>query len=61
MVNKALTSNKKYKDFLSDFTYYPDTMGVYPFTRDSIPFILSGVWNNNENNIHDYYVNALDN
>ena len=61
MFNKALTSNKKYKDFLSDFTYYPDTMGVYPFTRDSIPFILSGVWNNNENNIHDYYVNALDN
>lgn len=41
MFNK-IAEAKKYNKILKDFTYYPDTMSTYPFTRDSIPFILSG-------------------
>ena len=43
-----------------DFTYYPDTMAGYPFTRDAIPHILSGVWNENKTDFSDYYSNAMD-
>lgn len=59
--NKVVESNKNYKKVFNDFTYYPDTISGYPFTRDSIPFILSGVWNNNEDEFKDYYVKAMDN
>lgn len=57
---KVLNTNDEYKDIFNDFTYYPDTMGAYPFTRDSIPFILSGVWNNNKDEFKDYYVKSMD-
>ena len=60
MFNK-IAEAKKYNKILKDFTYYPDTMSTYPFTRDSIPFILSGIWNNNEEEFAKYYSQALDN
>lgn len=56
-----IIQEKKYSKILKDFTYYPDTMSAYPFTRDSIPFILSGIWNNNEEDFAKYYSKALDN
>ena len=56
---KVLDTNDEYKDIFNDFTYYPDTISAYPFTRDSIPFILSGVWNNNEDEFKDYYVKSM--
>ena len=58
--NKII-KEKKYNKILKDFTYYPDTMSAYPYTRDSIPFILSGIWNNNEEEFAKYYSQALDN
>ena len=58
--NKII-QEKKYSKILKDFTYYPDTMSAYPFTRDSIPFILSGIWNNNEEEFAKYYSQVLDN
>ena len=48
------------EDLFEDFTYYPDTVCAYPFTRDSIPFILSGVWNENETDFNDYFNSAMD-
>ena len=51
--------NSEYKDMLDDFTYYPDTLAAYPFTRDSIPFILSGIWNENETPFLRYYQDAI--
>lgn len=33
---------------LADFTYYPDTMGAYPFTSRAVPFVLSGQWYENQ-------------
>ncbi len=58
--NSIVESKKKYQKVFNDFTYYPDTMGVYPFTRDSIAFILSGKWNNNETDFNTYYTKALE-
>ena len=42
------------------FTYYPDTLTAYFYTRDSIPFILTGIWNECEQEFTDYYNDAFE-
>ena len=58
--NKVLKENNK-ENIFDDFTYYPDTLSTYGFTRDSIPFILSGIWYEAETSYQDYYNYAFDN
>jgi len=54
--------NSEYKDMFNDFTYYPDTMSVYRFTRDTIPFLFSdGTLNKNEKDFDTYYNESFDN
>lgn len=53
--------NSEYKELFNDFTYFKDTLGAYPFTRDSIPFVLSGKWNENETRFREHYNEAMDN
>ena len=50
----------EYKDFLKDFTYYPDTVCTYPFTKYSIPFILTGIWNENQEDFISFETKAMD-
>lgn len=56
---EILENSEKYSNILDDFTYYPDTMGAYNLTRDSIPFIISGIWNENETEYVEYYKKAI--
>lgn len=49
------------EDIFKDFTYFPDTLSAYPFTRESIPFILSGEWFEEQKSFNDYYNEALNN
>lgn len=44
----VLESNEEYRDVFKDFTYFSNTASVYPFTRDSMPLLLSGAVNRNE-------------
>ena len=53
--------NEKEKDIFEDFTYYPDTLSYYLFTRDSIPLILSGIPNHNEESFYIYCNKAMNN
>lgn len=57
--NRELQKSE-YKDMFKDFTYYPDALSMYLFTRDAIPHILSGKVNKNETNFREYYNTALD-
>ena len=50
-----------YEETFADFTYFPDTVGAYRLTRDSIPFIFSGAWNHNEIDFATYSTNAFNN
>ena len=61
MFEDVMNKGKDFKNTFSDFTYYKDTTSTYLYTRDSIPFILSGIWNENEDNFYTYYNKALDN
>ncbi|MBR5662659.1 MAG: sulfatase-like hydrolase/transferase [Bacilli bacterium] len=53
--------SSKYKDNFKDFTYYPDTLSHYLYTRESIPLIISGNPNYNEDDYLVYYNKAFDN
>ena len=48
-MNDMLDSEYKDRteDLFEDFTYYPNTVGTYPTTRGALPYILTGVWNEN--------------
>ena len=35
-------------DTLKDFTYYRNTVGSYPTTKGALPYIVTGLWNENE-------------
>lgn len=45
---RVLDDNPEYKELLEDFTYFPDTLGCFPCTRDTIPVVLGGALNKNE-------------
>ena len=46
------------ENIFKDFTYYQDTLSGYTYTRDSIPFIFSGIWNKNEMEFSEYSTKA---
>ena len=46
--------DSKYKNIFKDFTYYPDTMSTYGNTSNSIPFIMSGIWDEKEEAYNNY-------
>ena len=59
-MEKVIDENEEFKHVLDDFTYFPDTVGGYPFTRDSIPLILSGKWSENKTDFGTFYNEAMD-
>ncbi len=58
--DKVLKDSNK-EEIFKDFTYFPDTLSAYPFTRESIPYILSGIWFEEETTFSEYFNNALSN
>lgn len=57
-MNALMEDNPDYQDIFTDFTYYRNTMGVYPATRNSVPYILSGEWFENEVEFREYEARA---
>lgn len=56
--SRILSDVPEYKDIFADFTYYNNAVSVYPYTRDSVPMILSGNMNINEMEFSEYSSNA---
>lgn len=48
----------EYGEIFENFTYYRNAMGVYPFTKHSVPFILSGNWYENDETFEKYSTKA---
>ncbi len=57
---KVLKEENK-EDLFKDFTYYPDTLSAYSYTRESIPFMMSGKWYELDGEYSDYYNDSFDN
>ncbi|MGM9558721.1 YidC/Oxa1 family membrane protein insertase [Anaerovibrio slackiae] len=49
------------RSVFKDFTYYPDTVGMYPTTKGAVPHIMTGEVYKNEVPFSDYIENAYDN
>ena len=49
------------EDVFTDFTFFKDTMSMYPNTKFSVPQILTGFEFKNETSFKDYAINAYDN
>lgn len=58
--NMMETTDPELKDILEDFTYYPNTVGAYPYTKLSIPFILTGQWYENQEDFRSFTTSAMD-
>lgn len=50
----------EFSDTLADFTYYPNAVGAYPFTQESIPFILTGQWYENQEDFSVFTTRAME-
>ena len=59
-VTEVMDLYPEYKEKLSGFTYYPDTLAGYSFTTRSIPLILTGEWYENQMDFSDFYTQAMD-
>ena len=49
----------QFADILEDFTYYPNTVCTYPFTKFSIPYILHGQWYENQKDFYTFTDRAI--
>lgn len=49
-----------YKDIFTDFTFYNNVVAAYPYTKHSIPYILSGKWFENETEFREYEMEAYE-
>lgn len=56
---QVISSQEQFDRAFDDFTYYPDTLSAYAYTRDSVPFVLSGRLNTNQEEFGDYSSHAL--
>ena len=57
-MNDILEETPEYKEIFTDFTFFTNTMGAYPATKYTIPFIFSGEWYENDVEFRDYEAKA---
>ena len=57
---EILYSDPAFEETFTDFTYYPDMVGAYPWTAFSTPYILSGKWYEGEEYYLDYTATAVE-
>lgn len=43
-----------YGEIFTDFTFYNNVVAAYPYTQHSIPYLLSGIWYENETAFREY-------
>lgn len=55
----VLKDNPEYQAAYSDFTFYENVVGSYPFTKYALPFFMSGEWFELDEDYEDYSVRAL--
>lgn len=57
--SQVISEREQFRHAFDDFTFFPDTLSAYAYTRDSVPFVLSGRLNKNEQEFGDYSHTAL--
>ncbi len=52
------TSDPEYAEYFEDFTYYPDTLAMYPYTKLAVPQIITGIPYECQAEFEQYYKNS---
>ena len=58
LFEEIITEDDSYEMLFSGFTYFPDTTGVGCNTKGSLPYVLTGVWNENRYPLGEYIQRA---
>lgn len=58
-VSQILETDGEAREVFTDFTYFDNVVCAYPFTKYSMPFILSGKWYKNEKTPTEYFREAI--
>lgn len=58
-VTQILETDEESREVFTDFTYFDNVVCAYPFTKYSMPFILSGKWYKNEEPPTEYFREAI--
>ena len=58
---EIINEDASYQEKFDGFTYFPDTSGAGCTTKGSLPFILTGMWNENSMKYNDYLNKGYDN
>ncbi len=53
-----IETDVRYQGNFEDFTYYPNTIGSYPYTIYALPYILTGEYYKNDESFDDYNIRA---
>lgn len=59
-LSQLMQNDDKYYKVFEDFTYYDNTMGGYPYTKNSVPLILSGKWYENDGKFKNFVSDSLE-
>lgn len=54
----AMDSSPQYEQAFNGFTFFRNTVGAYPFTQQTIPFLFFGDWYENDESYYAYKINA---
>lgn len=54
-----VVGNDELESIFDDFTYYDNTVSAYPSTTYNVPFILSGMWFENQMTSNQYFESVL--
>ena len=49
----------QFREYLNDFTYFPDTVSAYGYTKHAIPQMLTGKWYENDINFQRYSKDSM--
>lgn len=55
----VVMGDEQAESVFEDFTYYDDTLGAYPTTKYNLPFLLSGMWFENQMESDAYFEEVL--
>lgn len=55
----VVTGNDEMESVFEDFTYYDNTVGAYPYTKYNLPYLLSGIWYENQMPNEEYFERVL--
>ena len=59
-LKRVFAEHPEYSEWFEDFTFFPNTTSLYPFTSRAIPHMLSGIVYENERDFTEYATEAID-